>query len=325
MKHLLCAASICLSSSLAAALPTGETIGTFFDPAATQTTLTVAPSEIFDIYFIAQNVPVGVAGYEFYVNMPPELLILQVTTHPVHPNTLDIDSSNEGFIVGCGGLCLSGPGPIVLAEFKCMALNPAAGLPITIGPANPSSFGGTAPGYAECYTLAPFPFADAYPGPATVDVIVPGAYCFCDGSGMAAPCGNEGEPGKGCGNSYTSLGASLHSMGNPSVGEGGLSLVGNGIPPGQPGLFFQGINQVNGGAGIIFGDGLRCAGGALKRLQVVGFDGTGSGMTTVDIATKGGVAAGDVRNYQLWYRDPGSSPCASEFNASNGLQITWVD
>lgn len=325
MKHLLCAASICLSSSLAAALPTGETIGTFFDPAATQTSITVAPSEIFDIYFIAQNVPVGIAGYEFYVNMPPELLILQVTTHPVASNTLDIDSSNEGFIVGIGGACLTGPGPIVLAEFKCLALNPGAGLQITIGPANPSSFGGTAPGYAECGTLALYPFADAYPGPATVDVIVPGAYCFCDGSGTPAPCGNEGELGKGCGNSYTSLGASLHAQGNPSVGEGGLVLHGNGIPPTQFGLFFQGTNQVNGGAGIIFGDGLRCAGGAVKRLQVIAFDAAGSGATTVDIAAMGGVAAGDVHTYQLWYRDPGGSPCNNEFNATNGLEITWVD
>ena len=171
MKLLLCAATLCLAPSLAMATPSGETIGTFFDPGATQTSLTVAPMEIFNIYFIAEDVPAGISGYEFYVNMPPELLILSVTAHPVAFNTLDIDPSNEGFIVGIGGTCLSGAGPIVLAEFSCMSLQTAAGLEITIGPSNPSSFGGTAPGYAECSTLALFPFADAYVGPATVDVI----------------------------------------------------------------------------------------------------------------------------------------------------------
>lgn len=61
----------------------------------------------------------------------------------------------------------------------------------------------------------------------------------------------------------------------------------------------------------------------MARLQVRFFDGTGSGSTTVDLAEKAGVVAGDVLHYQLWYRDPGASPCSSEFSASNGLSITW--
>jgi hypothetical protein len=325
MKHLLCLASLCLAPSMAAALPTGETIGTYFDTGATQTSVSVAPFEVFDIYFIAENIPTAIAGYEFYVHMPPELLILSVTAHPVAFNTLDIDSSNEGFIVGIGGACLQGPGPVVLAEFSCMATQPGQGLGITLGPTTPSSFGGLAPGYAECGSLALFPFADAYDGPATVDVIAPGSYCYCDGSGVSSPCGNYGDAGSGCANSFSTSGASLLATGTPSVGASTLVFHGANVPPGQPGLFFQGVNKVNGGAGMIFGDGLRCAGGAVKRLQVRVFDGEGAGSTNVDIAAKGGVVAGDVRYYQLYYRDPGPSPCGTEFNMSNGLEVTWLN
>jgi hypothetical protein len=170
MKPLLCAAALCLFPSLSMAQGSGETIGTYFDPGATQTSLAVAPLEVFTIYFIAENVPTGIGGYEFLVDMPPELLILSVTTHPVAFNTLDIDSSNEGFIVGIGGPCLTGP-KIVLAEFTCMAMLAGSGLEITLGPVAPSSFGGLSAGYAECGSLALYPFADAYPGPAIVDVL----------------------------------------------------------------------------------------------------------------------------------------------------------
>ncbi len=321
MKQLLCAAALCLSSSFAAALPQGETIGIYFDPAATQTTIQVEPMEFFQVYFIAQNVPSGVAGYEFTVNVPPELIITATATHPIG-YSIDIDSTNEGFIVGCGQ-CLNGPGPIILAEITCMGLGTATGLQLTLGPANPSSFGGLSPGYCECVTYELYPFADAYSGPAIVDIGAGSAYCFCDGSGTASPCGNIGESGHGCANSTFSWGARLHATGDSSISGGAFVLHGTSATPNQAGLFFQGINAVNGGSGTIFGDGLRCAGGSVKRLQVRFFDGAGSGSTTIDIATKGDVAPGDVRYYQLWYRDPGSSPCNSEFNASNGLEVTW--
>ena len=324
MKLTLCSLALSALSSLATALPAGETLGTYFDAAGTQTTTRVAPLEIFPIYFICENVPVGVAGYEFYVTMPPELLILSVTAHPTTSTTIDVDPSNEGFIVGTAG-CLTGPGPIVLAEFTCMALDPASNLGITLGPTTPSSFGGLAPGYAECGTLALFPFADAYPGPAIVDVMNAGTFCFCDGSGTIAPCGNHGAAGNGCGNSFSAAGANLYADGNPSVGASTLVLHGEGIPPHKPGLFFQGTNQVNGGSGIVFGDGLRCAGGSVSRLQTIVFDGSGLGATTLDLAARGGVVGGDVRYYQLYYRDPVGSPCGSPFNTSNGLKITWTN
>ena len=35
-----------------------------------------------------------------------------------------------------------------------------------------------------------------------------------------------------------------------------------------------------------------------------------------------GVAPGETKRYQLWYRDP-QGPCGSTFNLSAGLAIAW--
>jgi hypothetical protein len=54
----------------------------------------------------------------------------------------------------------------------------------------------------------------------------------------------------------------------------------------------------------------------------VNSDQNGTTQTTVDVALRGGVAAGDLRRYQLWYGDPGT-PCGALFNLSNATEITW--
>jgi hypothetical protein len=148
-------------------------------------------------------------------------------------------------------------------------------------------------------------------------------YCFCDANSAfpAGLCGNPGSAGNGCANGSNAAGANLSATGAPAPGT--LILVGAGATPGQPGLFFQGDNQVAGGSGVGFGDGIRCAGGNVVRLQVVAADATGASQTSIDIFAAGGISPGDVKRYQLWYRDPALSPCGSTFNLSNGLQITW--
>ena len=146
-------------------------------------------------------------------------------------------------------------------------------------------------------------------------------YCVGDGSGMVCPCGNAGTSDSGCANS-TGGGASIGTQGVASVVGQSLALTATGLPANQIGLFFQGNNAINGGAGSLFGDGLRCVGGAAKRLQIVNSDHTGATQTTVDVALHGGAVPGDLRRYQLWYSDPGS-PCGSLFNLSNAVEITW--
>jgi hypothetical protein len=100
-------------------------------------------------------------------------------------------------------------------------------------------------------------------------------------------------------------------------------LESTGLVSGQPGLYFQGNNAINAGSGNTFGDGLRCAGGSVIRLQVRAASAAGASSTTVNIATKGGASVGDIRRYQLWYRDPSASPCGSGFNLTNGVEVTW--
>lgn len=147
------------------------------------------------------------------------------------------------------------------------------------------------------------------------------SFCFGDGSGTNCPCGNDGASGGGCANS-TGAGAVLSSSGSSSITSADLTLSVSGLPPG-PGLYFQGNNAVNSGDGNPFGDGLRCVGGQVVRIEVR-FSSSGSSETADSIAEQGGVNAGDLKRYQLWYRDTNGSPCDSGFNFSNGYEVHWT-
>jgi len=149
------------------------------------------------------------------------------------------------------------------------------------------------------------------------------SYCSGDGSGSACPCGNNGNAGEGCANGSTA-GAVLSGSGSDSVSAGDLVFSATQLIANQPGLYFQGDNQINSGAGVPFGDGLRCSGGAVIRCEVRFADSAGDSATTIDIGVKGGCAAGDVKNYQIWYRDPATTPCGGQFNLSNGISVSWT-
>ena len=149
------------------------------------------------------------------------------------------------------------------------------------------------------------------------------AYCFGDGSGTVCPCGNFGSVGNGCANSTFTSGALLVASGTASVSSSTLVLAGSGLDPNQSGLYFQGENATNGGLGTLLGDGLRCAGGNIKRIQLRQSSAGGTSQTTNDIALKGGAAPGDTKRYQLWYRDAPISICGTGFNLSNGLEVVW--
>ncbi len=72
-----------------------------------------------------------------------------------------------------------------------------------------------------------------------------------------------------------------------------------------------------------FGDGLRCAGGGVVRIEASLTDSNGDSSTGVRVGATGGVGLGDgPRVYQFWYRSP-ATPCGSGFNTSNAYEIVW--
>jgi hypothetical protein len=153
-------------------------------------------------------------------------------------------------------------------------------------------------------------------------------YCSGDGTATACPCGNSGAAGNGCANSLNPGGAHIAGSGVASVAADSFVLTGTGMPNASA-LYFQGTIQVAGGAGAVFGDGLRCAAGTVIRLATkLNSGGTSSYPSGTDtpIHTKGMIPiTGGTRDYQVWYRnaDPVFCPPAT-FNLSNGLQVTWL-
>jgi hypothetical protein len=96
------------------------------------------------------------------------------------------------------------------------------------------------------------------------------------------------------------------------------------LPPNKPALLFAGDASLGGGLGQAFGDGLRCAGGNLKRLNVQFSDGQGSASWNAGLAPSGGWMPGDTRTFQVWYRDS-SAVCGTQFNVSSGVQVQFTN
>jgi len=147
------------------------------------------------------------------------------------------------------------------------------------------------------------------------------AYCFGDGTGTACPCGNTGAAGNGCASSVNVNGANLAATGSAVVGADTVVLVGTGMSNSSV-LYFQGTSQIS----IVFGDGLRCAGGTVIRLgtktNVAGasqYPGPGN----QSVSVRGMVPSGATRSYQAWYRNSAAFCTPSTFNLTNGLSITW--
>ena len=149
-------------------------------------------------------------------------------------------------------------------------------------------------------------------------------FCFGDGNGTPCPCGNAGGPGQGCAHSG-GTGSALGASGTNGVAAGDLVLEAVSAVPTQPGLFFQGLNAVNAGCGIPFGDGLRCAGMNVVRLGVRTPDAMGGATWGRGLGATAGWAPGDTRYFQCWYRDPIGSPCGALFNLSNGAEVAFTD
>ena len=152
--------------------------------------------------------------------------------------------------------------------------------------------------------------------------------CAGDGAGSACPCGNESAVGhgEGCRNSTGSAGV-LRAQGYASVGADTLSLGAWGLPSTASGIFFQGTDPSNGGAGTVLGDGLLCVGGSIVRLATKFASG---GQTHFPqpgdplVSVRGAVpVAGATRHYQFWYRNAANFCTSATFNYTNSVVVTW--
>jgi hypothetical protein len=149
------------------------------------------------------------------------------------------------------------------------------------------------------------------------------AYCFGDGTAAPCPCLNTGGSEEGCANS-SGVGAKLTASGTTSALADDLLYVASGLVPNEPALLFAGHNQLGGGQGLSFGDGLRCAGGSIIRISTQVASATGDATFPTGLAASLGAVAGDVRNFQVWYGDSTGSACGAGFNLSHGVSVTYA-
>jgi Tol biopolymer transport system component len=152
--------------------------------------------------------------------------------------------------------------------------------------------------------------------------------CFGDGTGGSCPCGNTGSPGHGCENSAATGGALLAGSGVASLSSDSVQLGSSGELPTALSIVLQGNSVI---APTTFGDGLRCAGGSLKRLYVKHAIGgaitapeAGDPTISARSATLGdSIPLGATRAYQVYYRDPNLAFCPGGFNVSSAIAIAW--
>ncbi len=161
---------------------------------------------------------------------------------------------------------------------------------------------------------------------------------LCDpgvGGVLACPCSNAPSgPGRGCNNSAATGGAILSASGIAYLSSDSLVFTTSGEKPTATSIVLQGT--ASSPAGIVYGQGVRCVGGTLKRLFVksavagsITAPDFGAGDPTVSArsAAKGDVIQpGQSRWYLVYYRDPvvlGGCPASSTFNATQTGRVSW--
>jgi Tol biopolymer transport system component len=153
---------------------------------------------------------------------------------------------------------------------------------------------------------------------------------------IACPCSNPpGAIGQGCDNSAGTGGAILGAAGVAYLSMDTLVFTTGGEKPTALSIVMQGTASLAGGA--VYGQGVRCVGGTLKRLYTktaVGGSitapdfGAGDPPVSVRSMAKGdAIAAGQSRWYLVYYRDPivlGGCAASSTFNSTQSGEIGWL-
>ena len=151
-------------------------------------------------------------------------------------------------------------------------------------------------------------------------------FCFGDGSGTACPCGNASASGAqaGCLNSL-GMGGTMRAHGRASLSDDTLVLEGGSMPI-TTCLYYQGQNLVAGGAGVVFGDGVKCTAGPFVRLgNKFNPDGSSTypGLSDPTLSVRGHVMTPGTRHYQARYRNSAAFCSPDTFNYTSGVSVVW--
>ncbi len=150
---------------------------------------------------------------------------------------------------------------------------------------------------------------------------------------LACPCGNPpAGPAHGCDNSSLTGGAQLGANGLASLSADTLHFSTSGEKPSATSILLQGTTT---SSGAVFGQGVRCAAGTLKRLYqttavagAISVPAPGDASVSARSAALGDtLVSGAPRSYAVYYRDPlvlGGCPAASSFNVTQTGQVTWL-
>lgn len=141
------------------------------------------------------------------------------------------------------------------------------------------------------------------------------------GSGLVScPCSNTSNILRFEGCKYSQgHGAYLSVQGRLDVADDATTFTVHQARPNQPGLLVQGDQLQS----LPFKDGIFCMGNSTERIEVVVTDANGYAKTTNDIAVEGNVLPGQIRNYQMWYRDTGLFVGGFGSHFSQGLRVFW--
>jgi hypothetical protein len=147
---------------------------------------------------------------------------------------------------------------------------------------------------------------------------------------MSCPCSNLGTLGHGCNNSAGTGGGVMDAIGESSLGEDTLKLRQSGELPNSTSIVLQGGIK---SPSVVFGAGLRCVGGTLKRLYthnasngtVIAPNGSDAPVHSRSAALGDTISVCQSRYYQIYYRDSNLAFCnGSGFNIGDAIAELWV-
>jgi hypothetical protein len=159
---------------------------------------------------------------------------------------------------------------------------------------------------------------------------------FCDGSdGTLASCVcGPGNADSGCDSPIPAMqgggltgGIKLTALIQQTTPNNRATLRGTGFPSAStPGGVIFRNNGIDPGSPIVFGDGLRCVDATASPATFARIGASiAVGGSMINTFAHGPMAGTGTFYYQLWYRSTPLSFCdpVSEFNLSNGITMTW--